>query len=200
MSFVKLSVATTVAVIVLGVFVTAAFARALFPSNRSFRAAFAGVEFAGFSTTVRCPMTIEGPLHARVFKIVGSLVGSITRASSGMCSQGAATVLGETLPWHLRYAGFQGTLPNITSVAYDLVGLAVNVQETGFGLRCLLRSTTEAPASLTFTRGVGGVLSRVDVSGVMVNAGCFVSRVTLSGASSSLTVLGSASLITLTLV
>ena len=109
-----------------------------------------------------CPLTVEGSFHSRTFaKVAESLVGYITRASlnEGLCTGGTATYLRETLPWHLRYSSFTGTLPTITSMTTRIIGLGVNVTEA-FGGRCLYRTTTERPGIGIWTREAGGRITR----------------------------------------
>ena len=55
-------------------------------------------------------------------KGVGSLIGYITQAILRPCATGTASILRETLPWHVRYAGFSGSLPNITSLTVHAIG------------------------------------------------------------------------------
>ncbi len=76
-------------------------------------------------------MTIEGSFHsATVAKVVGALIGYVTRASiaSGGCTGGRATVGQEALPWHLSYSGFTGTLPSISRVRQAINGAKVVIQ------------------------------------------------------------------------
>lgn len=67
-------------------------------------------------------MTLEGSLHsATIAKVAGALVGFVTRASlaEASCTGGLAESAGlvtASLPWHVEYEGFSGTLPNLTAV------------------------------------------------------------------------------------
>jgi len=86
-------------------------------------------------------MTLAGTFHSNtISKTMNSLIGYITSASLGTCSGGRATILRETLPWHIVYSGFTGTLPNIRSVNMDIIGLSMAVETEG--VACLLRTTT----------------------------------------------------------
>lgn len=95
---------------------------------------------------VRCPVTLEGSFHSATFaKIMNKLAGYITRASVGMCATGHVTALAETLPWHIIYRGFRGTLPFITNVVAGIIGAAFRVSNSVTG-ECLMRTTIEHPA------------------------------------------------------
>jgi hypothetical protein len=77
-------------------------------------------------------------------KVAGSLIGYITRADLGICQAGTATVLTSTLPWHVRYSGFRGTLPEINRIFTHIIGASWRVRESG-GIACLARSSTSEP-------------------------------------------------------
>src|SRR5215212_74507 len=91
--------------------------------------------------TIRCALTLEGSLHGRTFaKVREALLGYLTAASiQTPCTNGELHLLAETLPWHLRYESFTGTLPRLTSIRFRLVEF--NLWFTNFGFRCLYRST-----------------------------------------------------------
>src|SRR5437868_527291 len=81
--------------------------------------------FSGGIGNAECEVIINGIFHQRtITKIRLSLTGMITAANITRCPRGAATVLRETLPWHVRYDSFQGTLPNISLIRALVVGLA----------------------------------------------------------------------------
>ena len=104
---------------------------------------------------VKCNVTLEGTFHQRtITKVAGLLMGYVTRAILNECSQGAATILTETLPWHVQYAGYTGTLPNITGITQDLIGASYRVQPEGF-LACLSVTEVNHPgvAISNVTRG-----------------------------------------------
>jgi hypothetical protein len=99
-------------------------------SSRTFRVTWTALEFAEptFGVSIRCPVTFEGSFHSStIAKVAGSLIGYITRAplASSACTGGAgegAALGNESLPWHIRYDGFAGTLPNITMVKLRILG------------------------------------------------------------------------------
>jgi hypothetical protein len=105
------------------------------------------------SSVIRCDLTLEGSFHTRTFaKTRASLVGYVTRAAiSRPCTGGEPQLLAESLPWHLRYDAFTGTLPRLTSVRFQMIGFSL--WYTVFGVRCLYRSTTAEPLYVTWFRG-----------------------------------------------
>ena len=171
------------AAIMLSALASAASANHLSTSTRTARATWTAMEFIEpFGQTVRCPVTLEGTLHsATISKTPELLVGFITRATVGTnsCSGGSATVLQETLPWHLRYAGFTGTLPNMTAVIINTIGSAFRVRGP-FGT-CLFTSTTTQPTRGTYSLNTSHAVTGVAVSGTITsNEGCgpFGERIT----------------------
>lgn len=114
--------------------------------ERGFRLTWAALEFVpSLGGTVRCALTLEGSFHSRtVSKTAGLLVGYVSRATLGACPVGSATVLSETLPWHVRYSAFAGTLPSIGSLTLQLVNSAIRIRNET--LACLARTTAERPA------------------------------------------------------
>jgi hypothetical protein len=124
------------------------------------RASFPETTLMGFSfeaigvPPVNCPVTLEGSLHsAAVSKVSGALIGYITSAQVGqavLCEGGTATALTETLPWHIRYDSFTGTLPNITGVEWQIIGLSFRFQPAREANACLIRTSAARPAKGTF--------------------------------------------------
>jgi hypothetical protein len=117
----RLLLAALTATVVMGTLVGTSQARTLRSSSNLFRVTWTSLEFAEafFGISVRCPVTLEGTFHSTtIAKVVGSLIGYVTRAAvaNTACTGGHATVLTATLPWHVTYEGFTGTLPNITRI------------------------------------------------------------------------------------
>jgi hypothetical protein len=148
----KPAIAALMAAAALAALVSSASARNLSISNQNIRVAWSSVEFGGSGITVRCGVTLEGSFHTRtIAKVAGSLVGYVTRAIVRRpCTGGtvwaengteANEVLGgtltNTLPWHLTYEGFGGTLPNITSVRILLTGSKFQIRAVVFGVAVL---------------------------------------------------------------
>lgn len=128
---VKLILTALAASLLLSAAVGTASARNLSVSNRNIRATWARLEFeVGGGSTVICPVTLEGSFHSQtVAKVRNSLIGAVTRATvkQESCEGGTGaafngvdryngTTTPNTLPWHITYDSFAGTLPTITSV------------------------------------------------------------------------------------
>lgn len=126
----RLAVAALVAVIVLAS-ATAASARIFSITDQHFRIVWTPLTLSdafGF-VSVRCNFTMEGSFHSNtITKVIGSLIGYVTAARySRPCTNGEAWIWngteGElsgasTLPWHITYEGFNGTLPNVTRLRW----------------------------------------------------------------------------------
>lgn len=117
----KLVLAALAAAACLAALVGSASAAHLSTSETRFRVTWSNLEFKEtvFGIAVKCPVTLEGSYHsATIAKTAGTLVGYVNRASvnSAGCTGGHATVLNETLPWHVTYESFEGPLPEIRSI------------------------------------------------------------------------------------
>lgn len=115
----KLGLTALVAALLLSAAVSTASATRLSVSNQNIRATWARLEFASSLVTIRCPVTLEGSFHTRtIAKVARSLIGAITRVliKRESCTNGEALPKAESLPWHVTYESFTGTLPNITAV------------------------------------------------------------------------------------
>ena len=105
-------------------------------------------------------MTLEGSFHSRTLvKSVGSLTGLITRIvfNAPACTNGRGTLLSETLPWHLTYQGFTGTLPSIGTIRFSIIRAAFQIETEGNV--CLAVTTPEEPATAIANLGVGSVVT-----------------------------------------
>jgi hypothetical protein len=143
----KLVIAAFTAAAVMAAAVSSASARRIELTERRFRIVWTGLEFLhSTDTPIRCPVTLEGSYHSRtISKVSGALVGYVTSAAVGpTCTGGSARALTETLPWHVQYNSFSGTLPNISSVTQTLVGVRLAMTVT-FGAFCLFGTTQESP-------------------------------------------------------
>jgi hypothetical protein len=164
-----------VAAVVLAAAVSVAAARNLSVSNQSLRVVFTPVTFNAEGTVeVRCNLTLEGSFHYRtIVKREGALGGLITRATLARpCSRGVAwvyngternerlgnTTLPNTLPWHISYEGFAGTLPNITAVRLLLSGVRFLAEA---GILCNYTTGTGAGgnSSAIASLGPGGAVT-----------------------------------------
>ena len=133
---VKLCFTALTAALLLASAIATTSARNLSISNQNFRVSWQELQFATNVLTITCHVTLEGSFHYRTFaKNVGRLIGYITRvavrrpcrngeawAANGTEAHPRLGVLANTLPWHITYEGFEGTLPNITSILLLLRG------------------------------------------------------------------------------
>jgi hypothetical protein len=198
----KLLLAGLGATVVLGALVSTASAGRLEVSSQTLRAAFSEVIFTEpFSGEVRCVVTLEGSLHSRIIqKVAGTLIGYITRADLGRCVEpGTATILRETLPWHVRYASFSGTLPNITRLTIHVIGSAFRV-DFPFGPACLARTEPNEPAIGNFERNTATTeLTAAEIGG-RIRTDCLGISGTFASTRTVPTVLNSATRIRVTLI
>src|ERR1700751_1578741 len=112
----RLVLAAVLAASLFGIVVGSASANRLSINETRFRITWARLTFNEETAEARdiCPVTMEGSFHSgTIRKVVGALIGHITRAGAGVCTGGGLTILRETLPWHVTYEGFFGTLPRI---------------------------------------------------------------------------------------
>jgi hypothetical protein len=160
---IKLVLAGLATAIVLSLAVGGAFARRFETSERGFLARWTAERpliLGAAGNRISCPVTLEGSFHSRTLsKVCGQLVGYITAAQiSGTeppCKGGTMTVLGETLPWHVQYNSFAGTLPNIARIRIALVGIQITARLAGLGNLCLI-TTTQANPTMADFRLTGG--------------------------------------------
>jgi hypothetical protein len=108
-----------------------------------------------------------------------------------------------TLPWPIRYDSFTGTLPAISRVRWHIVGFSYRIlKELEL---CLYASTTARPALLDVTREERGALTNGTFFGteaiplVSGNIG-ICEQSGLLGAGGAVTLQGSATRVTLTLI
>ena len=156
----RLLIAALAASALLGAAVGSASARNLSVNEQGFRISWAELNWTEsvFRVGIHCPMTLEGTFHYRTMvKAIGSLIGYVTRAilDNAACRGGHFTVLTETLPWHVTYEGFTGTLPRITGLILLIAGMAMRMEVPAIGLSCLMRAAN-LRYTTTGTREAGG--------------------------------------------
>jgi hypothetical protein len=201
MKICKLLLAAAGATVLLGALVSTASAGRLEISETRITTMWRSVEFALPSVTVRCEVTLDATLHERtMIKDLGTLMGYITRAILGPCASGTATILTSTLPWHIRYSDFTGTLPEINSIIVHVIGASWRV--AGGGVNCLARSSTTKPAIGTFHRDpVTHNLTEVGISGrIPTGLECFGVEGTFSSDSGSVSVSNSSTSVSVSLI
>ena len=170
-----------VSALVLAGLVATASAAWLSSSELALIAGWERMDIAGGFGTVECTLVLENVLHRSIFtKTVNSLIGYVQYANISSCRRGSATVLRETLPWHIRYRSFTGILPRLTSLSLLVTGIAFRIREPIFGFIYL----TGPGQSMYETMNIGsGVVSSVSLGGnITTEAGI---SGTVSGTSSS---------------
>jgi len=178
------------AIVVLGMLTGAASAGRL-SINREFIApGWTTASFTGGFGTVECELVLISSFHTRtITKTTGSLVGFIVGAEIPRCRRGSATLLVETLPWHVRYFSFSGTLPGITRVSTQIIGFALQIREPTFGILCLARSTEAEPAFAVYNVSFGrissvslggGIRTSCGSAGALSGTSAIIERVTIS--------------------
>jgi hypothetical protein len=157
------TLAALAATLVLAFAVTTASANNISTSNRNFRIVWSEMKFfdegeASERLSTLCPVTMEGSFHsATIRKVARQLIGYISRAvvNEAACREGLnaapARFLPESLPWHVTYAAFSGTLPNITRMRVLVSGIRY---ESTLGMRRCLFAGADLGAE--FLREAGG--------------------------------------------
>lgn len=200
--------------LVLAAAVSGAGARRIELSNQRFRIIWNPLQFSntgiGFSTG--CPVTLEGSFHSKTLsKVSGNLVGYVTRTyiQHPSCSprfvnflSGAPEAEPSTLPWHVRYDSFSGTLPSITQLDFQIINFEVDIELNG--TTCLFGSTPARPFFLLVTIGAGGILEKAIPTNAMIprngsNALLCPTEIEISGRG-NITLLGNENAITVRLV
>jgi hypothetical protein len=183
-------------------------ARRFSVSNTNIRAVFRPVIFQGFEgTTLSCTLTLEGTFHYRTFiKVERTLIGYITRAifATETCVAGGGfigrpRVLTETLPWHVRYVSFEGGLPSVTlrvrilNFSFDMIGGPTGTCKYLFSPDFIVGG----PAGGSINEGTGNSTITAATNSITGRPFCpernWVARTVI-------TVLGSATPITITLI
>ncbi|MGN6189053.1 MAG: hypothetical protein ACTHOE_09150 [Conexibacter sp.] len=201
MKVLKRIVCVVGAIGLLATLVSTASATQLETSSQTLRTAFTSVRIREtFGSTTGCAMTLEGSLHSRTIqKVAGTLIGYITSAHLGTCTAGTATILTETLPWHIRYLAFRGTLPNITSLISNVIGFAFKFRFPT-GANCLARSTPEEPLINTFEREVATrELTGAEINGT-IRTSCLNISLGFTSSKNTPTVLNGTARSTVTLI
>lgn len=174
------------ATVLLGVLAASASAGRLSSSTQSMGANWTRMAFSGGFGTAECETTLSGTLHRRAgAKRANRQVGYITAGNISRCPRGGATILRETLPWSVTYRGFGGTLPNITAISTNVVGVAFKLREPSIGATCLARSTASSPNIATLNRTGTGAITSITASGSIPCNGAIGSTGTISGTSST---------------
>ena len=159
------------------------------------------------SATILCPVTLEGSFHsATILKTAGSLIGFVTRASvRSPCTGGRASVNQGSLPWHIRYRSFTGTLPRLSGATFGLVGAEFEIEPNN-GQTCRVRTEAGRPAVGTINIEAGGVATGLTPDpntriGLREGSfGCGIASGFFEATSQTPTELGTGARITITLI
>lgn len=112
-------------------------------ANRSFSVEPGGaitgtapVTFTGLPSgrRVTSTVTLRGNLHRTISKVEGSLVGTITDCRVALGEAGFIFIrvridCNLTVPWHVRYVGFAGSLPSITSIRLLVLNVSFRIAD-----------------------------------------------------------------------
>lgn len=129
-------------------------------SSTSYTIRWRSFEFATGAAPARCAVTLSGSFHSTtIAKNAGSLVGLVNSVQVAPCSEGRATLLRETLPWHVTYKDFRGVLPVISAVGVSIIGWSASIYSPILGATCLMRSSTTDPFIVELTRENGGAVT-----------------------------------------
>ena len=136
-------VAAVAAGLVLAIAASTASAGRLRVSPTDLRIIWPSLTFASAGGGLTCPVTMTGSFHSSTIAKTTNLIGHVTSAAAGTCQDAdhSMVFLDETLPWHLSYHGFTGTLPLILTLLVRMGG--VSVQVSGEGIFCLFNTTSE---------------------------------------------------------
>ena len=146
--------------VLLGAFLSSAFARNFSVSEQRVTSLWTLLRISGGFGTVECEVKLSRSFHTRTFtKSVGSLIGYITEGTVLRCRNGGATVNQASLPYHLRYGGFTGTLPNITGQREIFSALEWAIREPTFGIICTVRRSESGTTGVTYAVSSGTITS-----------------------------------------
>jgi hypothetical protein len=210
----KLLLTTLAATILLAAATNTTSARNFSVSNQNFRVVWREVTFGGI---VNCELTLEGSFHYRtIVKRERALLGWVTRAilrhpcrsSEGWADNGTEEFLGtrtiNSLPWHITYQSFLGTLPTITGIRLSLRAPSFVMNSPG---SCLARyglAEDNVTILATITAGVIGNAEPVgganSVTRREVFSGSFCPVTGALTGPGTVTLLGNTTRITLTLI
>jgi hypothetical protein len=195
----RLLLAGLTSALLMAIAISAASANRLATNEQQVRLIFSPMVFTGegIEPPVRCPVTLEKSFHSKtIAKVLESLIGYVTKVTVGTCTGGTARANTETLPWHIRYGGFTGTLPNIVT----LLGKSIRTSFT-IAARAIPVPCRYTPSSVTGTTnvGAGGRVTGLTITGRGIASETFgCPRGSLEGTASVTT--GSGGTVTVTLV
>jgi hypothetical protein len=203
MRLIKALLMSTAAAVVLAGLVGSATATRLSTTSQRWKATYSRVEWVGTFGTTTCALTVEGSFHSRTSaKTLNTLTGWVTEATvSTPCIRGSATILRETLPWHIVYEGFEGTLPNITGIRLGIIGSSWRINDPVVGVTCLARTTAVEHVTVQETRErfTGRITESSMRGSIPTGPECFLVRGSITGTTTAVTN-GSGAGISITLI
>ncbi|MGN6189501.1 MAG: hypothetical protein ACTHOE_11415 [Conexibacter sp.] len=137
-------------------------------SSPTFRASFADFRFAFGEIALSCRLTLEGAYHSRtIAKVREALIGVVTAVTVAHPCQGGELFAfngvertPNTLPWHLQYESFEGTLPsNIGSITQILSRFRFLMQ---IPLICAASYGSETDRVFTRLNLFGGIATTIE--------------------------------------
>jgi len=194
--------------------------RTLSSNSQTFRATFAVLEFFGEGIGfIDCPTTLEGSFHSRtITKTARMLIGAITEAriKQNSCTNGTVSTFDgaesyngttppNTLPWHVTYESFTGSLPSIEAVNMLVsrfrLGISTSAgvcigQYGGSSDNVTYAATLGAGGAITSLRYIAG---RNDIRLIRRDGGLVCPNVRIGG-SASVTQLNSSASVRITLI
>jgi hypothetical protein len=183
-------------------------------SNQNFRATWSPVSFqteGEGGIIVECNVTVEGSFHYRtIIKQARSLIGYVTKATiahpcggsgeawadNGIENAGLGTIP-NSLPWHLTYEAFEGTLPNITGIRF-LVRPRYTVRTALTGL-CKMEGNSQGVLKLNAGAGIF-IKSDETIALSKTSGGFFCVAGHFGNTGGTVTLLGNTTSITITLI
>jgi hypothetical protein len=156
----KLLLAASLAVLIATISASMASANNLGVSSREIRIIWNALTFNGGPSTIICPVSLLGSFHRDIMaKDDESLFGAVTSAKVGSCQgDGRATILQESLPWHIVFDFWGEELPAIETIGLRIVNNTFRVSD---GVACLVRSDLTEP--------IGGFVEIDTSTGVIDN-------------------------------
>jgi hypothetical protein len=86
---------------------------------------------------LECEVVFTVSLHRSIAKSAGALAGAVNEWSARNCRYGTVILLSASLPWHITYVSFTGTLPSISSLRLQINNMSLLVNAFGGFARCL---------------------------------------------------------------
>lgn len=149
-------------------------ARNLSISEQRYDMRWTAIELISGLARIKCNVKLTGSFHYRTFaKVNQSLIGYINSTRIETCTEGSIAVPGTSLPWHVQYSSFTGTLPTIQTLRSRIVGAVIRVTERG-GAACEYTTETGHPLVTILTREAGRIITEVRPSAADVIPGVLI--------------------------